>query len=96
MRVAIARCSVALMFVMAITTVVSTQQGQGTGDEQRLMQIERDWAQAMIKGDVGFMERIAHPEYTFVSPDGRLVTRSEDLADLSRAPSKQSRQRSMT
>ncbi len=82
MRMTIARCSVALMFVMAITTVVSTQQRQGTGDEQRLLQLERDWAQAMIKGDVGFMERTAHPDYTFVSPDGRLVTRSEDLADL--------------
>lgn len=82
MRVAIARCSVALMLVLAATTVASTQQRQSAGDEQRLTQIERDWAQAMVKGDVGFMERTAHPDYTFVSPDGRLVTRSEDLADL--------------
>lgn len=80
MRVAIARCSVVLMVMLAATTIASTS--QSAGDEQRLTQIERDWAQAMVKGDVGFMERTAHPDYTFVSPDGRLVTRSEDIADL--------------
>lgn len=81
MRLAVARW-IPVMFVMGVTTVVLTQGGQGTTDEQRLLQLERNWAQATVKGDVAFMERLYHTDYTFISPDGQLVTRSEDIADI--------------
>ena len=50
--------------------------------EKDLMQIERDWAAAMVKRDNAAIERITSSEYTVTTPDGRLQTRAEFQADL--------------
>jgi len=44
--------------------------------------MERDAAQASVKGDVAFFERFDHPEYTGVNPMGKLSTRSEEIDEL--------------
>src|SRR5688572_30088684 len=80
MRLTLARW-LPLMFVISVTSVLSTQ-GPASADEQRLMQLERDAAQAILKGDIAFFERFSHPDYTNVTPAGKLSTRSEDMEEL--------------
>src|SRR5215203_6061090 len=73
--------SLPVMFVIGAMTVVATQEAPKTTDEQQLMQLERDWAQAAVNGDVGFLERIYHADHASVNPAGQLMTRSDEIAD---------------
>ena len=50
-------------------------------EEQAIMQLERDWATALVKRDLATLERIVAKEWTLVS-DGQLTTRAAAIADL--------------
>ena len=50
--------------------------------DETLMQSERDWAQAFVKGDAGTVERLEAPEFVSTAPDGKVGDRALDLKDL--------------
>jgi ketosteroid isomerase-like protein len=58
------------------------QAGQHSQVEQDLMQIERDWAAAMVKKDTAALGRFTADDWVFTAPDGRLQTRAEIEAEL--------------
>jgi len=50
--------------------------------EQALMQIEREWSEAVLKHDVAFLERLFADEYTSTDSDGRVLNRTQDIAEI--------------
>jgi ketosteroid isomerase-like protein len=51
-------------------------------DEQKLIQIQHDWAEARIKGDGSYTQRLEAENCTVVWPDGRIVNKREDLKSM--------------
>jgi ketosteroid isomerase-like protein len=51
-------------------------------DEQALMKIQHEWAEARIKGDSSYTRRIEADDCTIVWPDGRIVNKREDLQTM--------------
>jgi ketosteroid isomerase-like protein len=50
--------------------------------EQKVLQLDRDWARAFVKGDVAAVERIEAADFVFTGPDGSVTGKAEDLSDL--------------
>ena len=50
--------------------------------EQKVEQLERDLANAELKGDVDGVARIEAADYTFTGPDGSMTGRSDDMNDV--------------
>jgi len=48
--------------------------------EQELIKLENEWADAWVKGDVAFQERIVPDDYTWTSPWGGVSTKADNLA----------------
>ena len=46
-----------------------------------LLQLERDWADALRRQDLGWMEQHYAPEYTWTGPDGAINDRATDIED---------------
>lgn len=55
---------------------------QSGNAEQALMQIEREWSEAVVKRDVAILERLYADEYTFTDHDGRVLNRAQDIAEI--------------
>ena len=76
--------SIALIVLAAGAMVFS--QARDTTDaaenNRLLVQMERDWADALVKGDVATLERIYGSDYTAVDPSGRLLSRAEEIAEV--------------
>ena len=51
-------------------------------DEQALMKIQHEWAEARVKGDTSYTRRIEVDNCTIVWPDGRIVNKREDLQTM--------------
>ena len=51
-------------------------------DEQALMTIQHEWAEARIKGDSSYTRSIEADDCTIVWPDGRIVNKREDLQTM--------------
>jgi ketosteroid isomerase-like protein len=51
-------------------------------DEQALMKIQHEWAEARIKSDGSYTRRIEADDCTIVWPDGRIVNKREDLQTM--------------
>ena len=51
-------------------------------EEQELMKIQHDWAEARVKGDVSYTRRLETDDCTIVSPDGRIVNKRGDLQSM--------------
>jgi len=51
-------------------------------DEQALMKIQHEWAEARVKGDSSYMRRLEADNCTIVWPDGRIVDKREDLQTM--------------
>ncbi len=52
------------------------------GVEQELTQLEREWSNAMVKGDASAIERIEAGDFMFTAPDGTTNDKSQDVNDL--------------
>ena len=48
--------------------------------EQELIKLENEWADAWIKSDVPFHDRIMADDYTWTSPWGEVFTKARNLA----------------
>jgi ketosteroid isomerase-like protein len=55
---------------------------RNSGDEQALIKIQHEWAEARVKGDSSFTRRLEAENYTVVWPDGSVVNKREDLKSM--------------
>jgi ketosteroid isomerase-like protein len=51
------------------------------GDEQTLLQMEKDWSAAAKRKDTGWMERNYADGYTWTGPEGNINDRKTDIAE---------------
>ena len=51
-------------------------------DEQALIRIQRDWAEARVKGDSSYTRRLEVDDCTIGWPDGTVVNKKEDLETM--------------
>ena len=57
---------------------------QNSEDEQALIKIQHDWAEARMKGDTSYTRRLEAENCTVVWPDGSIVNKREDLKSMTR------------
>lgn len=55
---------------------------QNSEDEQALIKIPHDWAEARIKGDSSYIRRLEAENCAVVWPDGSIVNKREDLKSM--------------
>jgi ketosteroid isomerase-like protein len=55
---------------------------QNSGDEQALIKIQHDWAEACMKGDGSYTRRLEAENCTVVWLDGSIVNKKEDLKSM--------------
>jgi ketosteroid isomerase-like protein len=55
---------------------------QNSEDEQALIKIQHDWAEARMKGDSSYTRGLEAENCTVVWPDGSIVTKREDLKSM--------------
>jgi len=53
--------------------------GVHSQEEQALMKIQHEWAEARVKGDSSYTRCIEADDCTIVWPDGRIVNKRGDL-----------------
>src|SRR5882724_5254654 len=51
-------------------------------DEQTLIRIQREWAEARVKGDSSYARRVEASDCTIVWPDGSIVNKQQDLQTM--------------
>jgi len=56
--------------------------GDHSQEEQALLKIQHEWAEARIKGDSSYTRRIEADDCTIVWPDGRIVDKRQDLQTM--------------
>jgi ketosteroid isomerase-like protein len=78
-RIAFAVSFTVLAFAVAIQAQTAARTETGSV-EQELIKLENEWADAWVKMDVAFFERIEADDYTWTSPGGEVWTKARDLA----------------
>jgi ketosteroid isomerase-like protein len=66
----------------ASTTGTAGTTTENTPVAEQLRKIEDDWAKAMVSRNVDTIRRFEAPEYVYITPDGKIRDRQEDLASL--------------
>jgi hypothetical protein len=56
--------------------------GGRSEDEQTLIRIQREWAEARVKGDSSYARRVEANDCTIVWPDGSIVNKQQDLQTM--------------
>jgi len=56
--------------------------GDHSQEEQALMKIQHEWAEARVKGDSLYTRRLETGDCTIVWPDGRIVNKQADLQTM--------------
>jgi ketosteroid isomerase-like protein len=59
-----------------------TIMGDHSREEQALMEIQHEWAEARVKGDSSYTRRLEAEDCTIVWPDGRIVNKQGDLQSM--------------
>jgi ketosteroid isomerase-like protein len=78
-RISIAVSMAVLVFAVALQAQTPVQT-QTESVEQELITLENEWADAWVKRDVAFFDRIIADDYTWTSPWGDVWTKAQDLA----------------
>jgi ketosteroid isomerase-like protein len=55
---------------------------RGSSEEQALMKIQHEWAEARVKGDSSYTRRLEAEDCTIVWPDGKIVNKQRDLQSM--------------
>jgi len=71
-----------LTILAVVLTAASLGWGQTGKVEQTLIQMERDWGQALVKADVATMDRILADDWFGQGPPGGSSNKAGALADL--------------
>jgi hypothetical protein len=66
----------------AVASTPAAQVGSNEDVEELLSRIERDWADALVKGDVAFTEGLLEDDYVGTMSDGRRITKAQNLDNL--------------
>jgi len=48
--------------------------------EKKIMQLERDWGDALTKHDIAALDRILADDHTVITKDGSVLTKAQELA----------------
>jgi ketosteroid isomerase-like protein len=56
--------------------------GDHSREDQALMKIQHEWAEARVKGDSSYTRRLESEDCTIVWPDGRIVNKPGDLKSM--------------
>ena len=56
--------------------------GDHSQEEQALMKIQHEWAEARVKGDSSYTRRLEAEDCTIVWPDGSIVNKQQDLQTM--------------
>jgi ketosteroid isomerase-like protein len=56
--------------------------GDRSQEEQALMEIQHEWAEARVKGDSSYTRRLEAEDCTIVWPDGGIVNKQADLQTM--------------
>src|SRR4051794_39757279 len=56
--------------------------GDHSQEEEALMKIQHEWAEARVKGDSSYTRRLEAEDCTIVWPDGRIVNKRGDLQSM--------------
>ena len=56
--------------------------GVHSQEEQALMKIQHEWAEARVKGDNSYTRRLEAEDCTIVWPDGRIANKRGDLESM--------------
>ena len=56
--------------------------GERSEDEQTLIRIQREWAEARVKDDSSYARRVEANDCTIVWPDGSIVNKQQDLQTM--------------
>jgi ketosteroid isomerase-like protein len=56
--------------------------GDRSQEEQALMKIQHEWAEARVKGDSSYARRVEANDCTIVWPDGSIVNKRQDLQTM--------------
>jgi ketosteroid isomerase-like protein len=76
-RIAIAVSVAVLVFGVAILAKTQTQ-----SVEQELINLENEWADALVKHDWVFIDRILADDYVTTDPEGNVSTKAQEIAFL--------------
>jgi len=76
-RIAFAVCVVVLVFGVAILAKTQT-----ASVEQELMKLENGWADALVKVDLAFLDRILADGYIFTGADGKVSNKAQEIASV--------------
>jgi ketosteroid isomerase-like protein len=55
---------------------------QDSEDEQALIKIQHEWAEARVKGDSSYTQQLEAEDCTIVWPDGSIVNKQADLQTM--------------
>lgn len=69
---------VAAVLLLAITSVALGQTTKKS--EQELLKANREYDQALVRGDVGVLDRLYSDEFVYTTPDGEVRNKAEQLA----------------
>jgi ketosteroid isomerase-like protein len=73
-----------IVFTVGLVSLVSAvailAQTQTESVEQELIRLEKEWADAWLKSDVAFFDRIMADDYTWTSPWGDVSTKADNFA----------------
>ena len=81
----------ALVLIYGIITACAAEDEQASrkssapssnATEQQLINAEKNWAQAIVKGDEAAVARLEADDITTVQDDGSVTTKKDDLANL--------------
>jgi ketosteroid isomerase-like protein len=51
-------------------------------DEEQLKKIEQDWANAYVKRDTAFVQKITSDDFAFIGPDGNMVSKADYVKSM--------------
>jgi ketosteroid isomerase-like protein len=80
-RIIITASVIVLVLAVAVQAQIPAQPKSGSV-EQELIKLENEWAEAWVKSDVAFYNRITTDDFTWTSPWGWVTTKADDLALL--------------
>jgi mRNA-degrading endonuclease RelE of RelBE toxin-antitoxin system len=80
-RIAIAVCVVILVLVVAVIAQTPAQSKSGSV-EQELIKLEKDWANALVKADLAFIEGTLADDYISTDSEGSVGTKNQEIATL--------------
>lgn len=75
-----------MIFVLTVVaSFVAFGQTKNSKAEQELLKLQREWLDAYQKHDAAALERIEADDFTLTESDGKVTTKTEDVANVRNA-----------